>query len=191
MDYVIIGTIGYTMGEDQIDRLCAKLGVEHVGTLVDQDVDNHPTHFIDVESSTFLVEERVKEVFGEQFKLKFTSTYGEKKMDTEQMIQEEGATMAPRVTLAHVEAKIAQVDYHRLTDVLTVCVITTQNGFTVTGESACASPENYNEKIGQKIAYDEAFGKLYGLEGYLLKEQLYHTKMLQNHEDFGSNKQSE
>ena len=93
--------------------------------------------------------------------------------DTEQMIQDLGANKAPRITPEDVLAKVAQVTYHRLTEVLTVCVIRTQNGFTVTGESACASPENYNQEIGEKIAYDEAFGKLYGLEGYLLKERLY------------------
>jgi len=95
---------------------------------------------------------------------------------TEQMIERTGANVAPRVTPEQVAAKVANTVYHRLTEVLTVCVITTQNGFTVTGESACASPENYNEEVGNKLAYDEAFGKLYGLEGYLLKEQLYHNK---------------
>jgi len=100
--------------------------------------------------------------------------------DTEQMIQDLGADKAPRVTPEDVLAKVAQVTYYRLTKVLTVCVIRTQNGFTVTGESACASPENYNQEIGEKIAYDEAFGKLYGLEGYLLKERLHQSIILNN-----------
>jgi len=109
--------------------------------------------------------------------------------DTEQMIQDLGATTAPRVTPADVLAKVAQVTYHRLTEVLTVCVIRTQNGFTVTGESACASPENYKQEIGEKIAYNEAFGKLYGLEGYLLKQELYEIAIEQKeieaeHNDF-------
>jgi len=96
-------------------------------------------------------------------------------MDTEQMIQDLGANVAPRVTPEDVKAKIVKVLYKRMTDTLTVCVIIAQNGYNVTGTSACASPENYNKEIGEKIAYDEAFGKLYGLEGYLLKEQLYQT----------------
>ena len=58
-------------------------------------------------------------------------------------------------------------------DLLTFCVIVLKNGFTVTGESACASPENFNEEIGRKIAYDNAKNKIWPLEGYLLKEQLY------------------
>lgn len=55
---------------------------------------------------------------------------------------------------------------------LTFCVLVLRNGFTVTGESACASPENFNADIGRKIARENAINKLWGLEGYLLKERL-------------------
>jgi hypothetical protein len=55
---------------------------------------------------------------------------------------------------------------------LTFCVITMRNGFTVTGESACASPENFDAEIGRKIARENAVNKVWMLEGYLLKEQL-------------------
>ena len=47
------------------------------------------------------------------------------------------------------------------------------NGFTVTGESACASPENFNAEIGRKIARDNARNKIWAFEGYLLKQKLY------------------
>ena len=60
-----------------------------------------------------------------------------------------------------------------MTGTLTVCVLTLENGFTVTGESACASPENYNEELGNKIARRNAFDKIWSLEGYLLKENLF------------------
>lgn len=56
---------------------------------------------------------------------------------------------------------------------LTFCVLVLKNGFTVTGESACASPENFDPKIGKKIAYENARNKIWMLEGYLLKEKLY------------------
>lgn len=55
---------------------------------------------------------------------------------------------------------------------LTVCCLVLRNGFTVTGESACASPENFDAEIGRKIAYDNARSKIWQLEGYLLKERL-------------------
>lgn len=55
---------------------------------------------------------------------------------------------------------------------LTICVLVLKNGFTVTGESACASPENFNAELGYKIARDNARGKIWQLEGYLLRSKL-------------------
>ena len=92
--------------------------------------------------------------------------------EIEKMIQEKGKT-APRITPADIEAKIVKAEFHRLTPVLTVCVLTLENGFLVTGESACASPENFDEEIGNKIAKGNATAKVWGLEGYLLKERLH------------------
>lgn len=81
-------------------------------------------------------------------------------------------TGAPRVTLAHILAKISGVVYlaHGL---LTICVLTMRNGFTITGESACASPENFNEEYGRKLAYEQAISKAWAFEGYLLREQIH------------------
>ena len=59
---------------------------------------------------------------------------------------------------------------HRL---LTFCVLALKNGFTVTGESACASPENFDADIGRKIARENAVEKIWLLEGYLLKQHLH------------------
>jgi hypothetical protein len=56
---------------------------------------------------------------------------------------------------------------------LTFCVLTLRNGFTVTGESACASPANFNAEIGRKVARENARAKIWPLEGYLLKQRLY------------------
>lgn len=58
-------------------------------------------------------------------------------------------------------------------ELLTFCVLQTRNGFTVTGESACASPANFNEALGQKIARQEAVNKLWPLMGYELKQRLH------------------
>lgn len=55
---------------------------------------------------------------------------------------------------------------------VTICCITLRNGFNVIGESACASPENFDEELGKKIAYDNARDKIWQLEGYLLKQSL-------------------
>lgn len=55
---------------------------------------------------------------------------------------------------------------------LTFCVLVLRNGFTVTGESACASPENFDAELGRKIARQNAISKVWPLMGYALKERL-------------------
>lgn len=60
--------------------------------------------------------------------------------------------------------------------ILTFCVLVLRNGFTVTGESACASPENFDAEIGRKIARANAVQKIWPLMGYALKEQLHHSQ---------------
>ena len=56
---------------------------------------------------------------------------------------------------------------------LTFCVIVLRNGFTVTGESACVSPENFDFTLGCRIAREDAVKKIWPLMGYALKEQLH------------------
>ena len=97
-------------------------------------------------------------------------------LEIEQEIQDKGLT-APRLTPALIDAAIKSEDYHVFGDTcLTVCCLTLQNGFTVTGESACASPENFNAEIGRKIARENARNKIWMLEGYLLKQRLFETQ---------------
>ena len=59
---------------------------------------------------------------------------------------------------------------------LTFCVLVLKNGFTVTGESACASPENFDAEIGRKIARANAEQKIWPLMGYELKQRLHEGK---------------
>lgn len=96
----------------------------------------------------------------------------------EQKIQEKGLT-APRLTPDTIDSVIASKQFHLFEgSCLTVCCLTLTNGFTVTGESACASPENFNQEIGEGIAFDNARDKIWALEGYLLKQQLHERKEL-------------
>lgn len=80
--------------------------------------------------------------------------------------------VAPRVTPARLDEVIVEKTFYNH-GLLTICVLDLANGFTVTGESACASPENYNREIGEKIAFDNARNKIWPLEGYLLRQRLY------------------
>jgi len=106
----------------------------------------------------------------------------------EQEIQAKGLT-APRITPADIEANIASAHYFTAAhgcvgnvdekedipeslDLLTFCVLVLKNGFTVTGESACASPENFDAEIGRKIARRNAEAKIWPLMGYELRSKL-------------------
>lgn len=115
----------------------------------------------------------------------------------EQEIQAKGLT-APRVTPADIEANIIDTVYFTaeqgyqaamrekhpdLAEVgngfpfatlglLTFCVLVLRNGFTVTGESACASPENFDAEVGRKIARANAVQKVWPLMGYALRNKL-------------------
>ena len=91
----------------------------------------------------------------------------------EQEIQTKGLN-APRLTPDAIDAAIAGEQYHVFEGTtLTACCLTLNNGYTVTGESAAASPENFDREIGQKIARQNAREKIWGLEGYLLRQKLH------------------
>jgi len=117
----------------------------------------------------------------------------------EQEIKAKGLT-ATRVTPADIEANIHSEHYFTAYDgrygalangsyvgrevpianegdlvsleLLTFCVLILKNGFTVTGESACASPENFDADIGRKVARANAVQKIWPLMGYALKGKL-------------------
>ena len=109
----------------------------------------------------------------------------------EQEIQAKGLT-APRVTPADIEAEIVSAHYFTAAEgcagacnmnvrpggwvaplnLLTLCVLVLNNGFTVTGESACASPENFDAEVGRKIARQNAVQKIWPLMGYELRTKL-------------------
>lgn len=61
---------------------------------------------------------------------------------------------------------------------LTFCVLVLRNGYTVVGKSACASPENFNAEIGQKIARQNAVDEIGPLMGYELRSQLHRRATL-------------
>jgi hypothetical protein len=56
---------------------------------------------------------------------------------------------------------------------LTICVLLLRNGGTAIGKSECASLENFNAELGQKISRDRARQQVFELEGYALREKRY------------------
>lgn len=64
------------------------------------------------------------------------------------------------------------IDQQSPLSLLTFCVLVLKNGFTVTGESACASPENFDAGLGRKIARQNAVAKIWPLMGYELRSKL-------------------
>lgn len=105
----------------------------------------------------------------------------------EQEIKAKGLT-APRITPADIEGAIKSEHYFTAAEavialdrgfapeplcLLTLCVLVLRNGFTVTGESACASPENFDAELGKKIARAAAVNKCWPLLGYALKQRLH------------------
>ena len=95
----------------------------------------------------------------------------EQAIETE--IQAKGLN-APRLYPEKIDAVITGEDYHVFPGTtLTVCCLRLRNGFTVTGESAAASPENFDVDLGKKIARSNARDKIWALEGYLLREHLF------------------
>ncbi|MGU3656805.1 Gp49 family protein [Methylobacterium fujisawaense] len=93
--------------------------------------------------------------------------------ETEAAIVAAGKT-APRLTPDDIDNAIVSEDYYVFPGTtLTVCALTLRNGFTVTGESAAASPSNFDWQIGQQVARRNAREKIWALEGYLLKQRLF------------------
>lgn len=81
---------------------------------------------------------------------------------------------APRLNPQMIDEAILGEQYHVFEGTtLTVCCLTLRNGFVVTGESAAASPANFDVEIGRKIARQNAREKIWALEGYLLKQKLF------------------
>ncbi|MFG0602512.1 Gp49 family protein [Delftia sp. WSY_4] len=113
-------------------------------------------------------------------------------MSVEDEIQSKGLT-APRVTPQDIEDEIMSIHFFTAEQgarhqdavnpldhgdvpstlaLLTFCVLRLRNGFTVTGESACASPENFDAAIGRRIARENAVQKIWPLLGFRLRDKL-------------------
>lgn len=103
----------------------------------------------------------------------------EKQIENE--IREKGLN-APRLTPEKIDQVIIDESYVVLpSGKAMICELTLKNGFTVRGESACVSKENFDLEIGAKIAKENARNKIWELEGYLLQQRLFEEKKEQEY----------
>lgn len=79
-----------------------------------------------------------------------------------------------RVTLDSMKAKITDEEFlhPRTMPHMTICVLTTDNGFALVGKSTPADPENFDQELGEKFAFEDALRQMWPLEAYLLREIL-------------------
>ena len=83
------------------------------------------------------------------------------------------ATLPERkLTKEFLESEIGNVEYVRIGEKTTHCTITTKSGFSFTGESACVDPNNFDQKNGEKFAYENAFEKMWMPYGFWLHKAL-------------------
>lgn len=82
--------------------------------------------------------------------------------------------MKTKLSIEDIESKIKSHTFTILPSGKSiVCEIILENGFSVRGESAVVDPKNFVQEIGEKIAYDNAVGKIWQVEGYLLQQRLF------------------
>ena len=103
---------------------------------------------------------------------------GHDEQAVEKEINDKGLN-APRLKPDDIDNEIIDEKYHVFEGTtLTVCCLVLRNGYTVTGESAAVSEDNFDEAIGRKIARENARNKIWALEGYLLRSKLFAKKHL-------------
>jgi Phage protein (N4 Gp49/phage Sf6 gene 66) family len=56
-------------------------------------------------------------------------------------------------------------------DVMTICILTMKNGFSVIGKSSPLSPENFNEDVGRKFSYEDCVRQLWPLYAFARKQE--------------------
>ena len=93
--------------------------------------------------------------------------------EIEKELQDKGLN-APKLSPKQINAVIISETFTTLpSGKAMICEITLKNGFTVRGESACVSKENFNKDIGVTISREDARRKIWGFEAYLLQQRLY------------------
>lgn len=108
----------------------------------------------------------------------YGNNYGdiEKDLVTDEILTESTITdnrnKSTMITDDKISEVIEKVEYQRIGRKTTICCLTLKNGFEVIGTSACVDPENFNEELGKKYAYEVAKNDVKEFEGYRLQSEL-------------------
>lgn len=78
-----------------------------------------------------------------------------------------------KITKEYIESRIFSHDYLKMTSTLTICIMQFDSGYRIVGKSACAHPDNYDQAIGQELAYRDCIAQAWPLFGFLLCEALH------------------
>lgn len=75
------------------------------------------------------------------------------------------------ITVEYLGSQIAETTYLNPKGTLTLCILTMKNGLHVVGESACLDPARFDAEVGRRIAYQNAFARLWQPYGFIRAEQ--------------------
>ena len=73
------------------------------------------------------------------------------------------------ITDKQLESIIVKEDYKKVSDRMTICILTTKSGFEVLGKSSCLKVEDFSQELGERYSREDAINQLWELEGYRIK----------------------
>lgn len=84
-----------------------------------------------------------------------------------------------KLTKEFLESPIKDVQYiETIPGKCVHCIITVKNGYTFQGDAGVIDPKNFRFEIGKKVAYDNAFEKMWVVFGYQVQDQFYKQEVI-------------
>jgi hypothetical protein len=87
--------------------------------------------------------------------------------------------IAPRVSKIEIDTILNEgiTLYDHAHHPLTLAIFRHPNGFWFVGHSAPASPENYDQEIGERLALERVISQLWQMEGFALRSRLHEKEL--------------
>lgn len=75
------------------------------------------------------------------------------------------------IDIDELKSRIASVEYTIVPETtMTICIIKMPSGFAIEGDSSCVNPDDFEQELGEQIAFEKAFDKLCTHEAYRVME---------------------